>query len=97
MKSYLTRLKHILRGGLSIKLVVPEHILFQDIYNIDGVFFVKLFTYERIRIGTKDYDYTKKVRMIPVERKEFVTPYGPKYLRKVPIDKINVIECWHEK
>lgn len=82
-------------GGLSIKLVVPENILFQDIYNIDGVFFVKLFIYERIHMGTKDY--TKKVRMIPVERKEVVTPCGPKYLWKVPIDKINVIECWHEK
>lgn len=46
-------------------------------------------------MGTKDY--TKKVRMIPVERKEVVTPCGPKYLWKVPIDKINVIECWHEK
>lgn len=95
LKSYLTRLKHILGGGLSIKLVVPENILFQDIYNIDGVFFIKLFIYERIHIGTKDY--TKKVRMIPVERKKVVTPCGPKYLWEVQIDKINVIECWHEK
>lgn len=96
LKSYLTRLKRILGGGLSIKLVVPENILFQDIYSIDSDFFIESFIYERIHMGTYT-NYTKKVRMIPIERKEVVTSCDFKYLWKLPFDKINVIECWHEK
>lgn len=75
----------------SINVIVPEKILFYDIYRVEDNFYIKSVICEREEMGTYS-DYTERIKMIPIEQLKYITPDGPEYTWKVQIDEITVIE-----